>query len=560
MLVTDEYQAESTINSDTDPLLPTAGLARRYLLSAECETPKNTLGDGTLYRVEDSLTSVELCDNVPPAKGQLGVVSVIFLIFNGTIGTGIFATPSIILRSAGSVGVALLMWVVGASIAAAGTAVYIELGSGMPRSGGEKNYLEFMYRRPKFLVTCVYAGYTFLQGSGSANSLVFSKYIMHALSIEPTTSMTRFVTLICLTFCLVMHGIFLKWGLRLQNALGLFKLVILCLVALTGMLHVIGTPGFKLRDGIDIPRNFTRETFWEGSGTSINALATGMMYVIWSFDGYSSANYVLSEVRDPVWTMKRAAPAAMMAVTLVYMLVNLAYFSVVSKRDILEGGEIVAALFFRNLFGPATEKILSLVMSLSALGNVLTVLFTQGRVIQELGREGILPYSSFFASNEPFQAPLPGLFALWLVSSVIMIGVPPGDAFSFMLNLPSYILALTNAVVAVGLLALYTPAYKGWNWSPPFKAFRWTVVFFLLANMFLVFVPFVPPSPGTRLYAHLPYWFHAVVSWLMSVVGIAFWYHQFVWLPKRYGYQLERELVLQNDGTSRIAFHKVVSK
>lgn len=40
--------------------------------------------------------------------------------------------------------------------------------------------------------------------------------------------------------------------------------------------------------------------------------------------------------------MKRAAPAAMIAVTLVYMLVNLAYFSVVSKRDILEGGEIVA--------------------------------------------------------------------------------------------------------------------------------------------------------------------------------------------------------------------------
>lgn len=109
-------------------------------------------------------------------------------------------------------------------------------------------------------------------------------------------------------------------------------------------------------------------------------------------------------------------------------------------------------------------QILSLIMSLSALGNVLTVLFTQGRgesriyiylhlingsqlVIQELGREGILPYSSFFASNEPFQAPLPGLFALWLVSSVIMISVPPGDAFSFMLNC-KHRLGLHNASVS----------------------------------------------------------------------------------------------------------------
>jgi len=45
------------------------------------------------------------------------------------IGTGIYATPSVILRSSGSVGVALLMWLVGALIAAAGTTVYIELGT-----------------------------------------------------------------------------------------------------------------------------------------------------------------------------------------------------------------------------------------------------------------------------------------------------------------------------------------------------------------------------------------------------------------------------------------------
>jgi len=372
--------------------------------------------------------------------------------------------------------------------------------------------------------------------------------------------MTRFVAFMCLTFGLVMHGMFLKWGLRLQNALGLFKLVVLCLVALTGMLHVTGTPGFELQDGVDIPNNFSRETLWEGSGTSFNALVTGMMYVLWSFDGYSSANYVLSEVHNPVWTIKRAAPAAMIAVTLVYMFVNLAYFSVVSKRDILNGGQIAAALFFGNLFGPVAEKALSVVIALSALGNVLAVLFIHSRVIRELGREGILPYSSFFASNEPFNAPLPGLFAQWLISSFILISVPPGDAFLFMLNMPSYILALTNTSLAIGLLMLYTSAYRVWNWSPPFRASKWIIIFYLAANLFLVSVPFVPPTPGTELYTHLPYWAHGVVAWLMSFFGITFWYHQFVWLPQRRGYQLERKLVLQNDGTSRITFHNVAFK
>ena len=41
----------------------------------------------------------------------------------------IYATPSLTLRSCGSVGMSLLLWVLGAMIAAAGTAVFIELGT-----------------------------------------------------------------------------------------------------------------------------------------------------------------------------------------------------------------------------------------------------------------------------------------------------------------------------------------------------------------------------------------------------------------------------------------------
>lgn len=41
----------------------------------------------------------------------------------------IYATPSIILRASGSVGVTFVMWLLGVTIAAAGTAVYIELGT-----------------------------------------------------------------------------------------------------------------------------------------------------------------------------------------------------------------------------------------------------------------------------------------------------------------------------------------------------------------------------------------------------------------------------------------------
>ena len=94
-----------------------------------------------------------------------------------------------------------------------------------------------------------------------------------------------------------------------------------------------------------------------------------------SFIGYSSVNSVLSEVRNPVRTVKLAAPLAMICVATVYFFINISYFAVVSKRDILESKRIVAlvievcclvnpfiqlfcrALYFRNLFGPTTERV-----------------------------------------------------------------------------------------------------------------------------------------------------------------------------------------------------------
>lgn len=73
------------------------------------------------------------------------------------IGTGIFSTPSSVTSSVGSVGAAMLLWLLGLLLAAAGLGVWLEFGCMIPRSGGEKVYLEAVYRRPKLLITVVFA-------------------------------------------------------------------------------------------------------------------------------------------------------------------------------------------------------------------------------------------------------------------------------------------------------------------------------------------------------------------------------------------------------------------
>ncbi|KAH9897021.1 amino acid transporter [Cubamyces lactineus] len=511
--------------------------------------------------------SIGLEDHVPEHKRQLGPLSAASLIFNRVIGTGIFATPSVILRSSGSVGLSLIMWLLGATVALCGTAVYIELGTGLPRNGGEKNYLEYIYRQPKLLVTCIYAMYAVLTGWQAASCSVFGEYALHAWNPTqpPSPTAARLAGVLCITVALVLHGTMLKAGVRIQNALGLFKLLILIGIALSGLASLLRLPGFRLENP---PHNLEWSKMWQGSlQGGANAFVTGLFNVIWCFIGYSNANYALAEVRDPVRTIKRAAPLAMLSVTLVYLLVNVAYLAVVDKEEIVGSGRIVAALHFGKLWGVGAERAVSIIVAMSTLGNILAVLFTHGRVVQELGREGVLPFSSIFASNKPFNAPFAGLFEQWLVTSGLVLLVPPGDAYLFMLNLSSYPLAIINTFVSGGLVFIHLPdawlpkrlqeLRASYGWRPPFAAWTAVVVFFLLSNVFLVAVPLIPPSHGYRVYERLPYWLHVLVAWAISLGGVVYWYVWCVWLPRRGGYTLVREWVRDDDGTTRRIVRKV---
>lgn len=300
--------------------------------------------------------------------------------------------------------------------------VYMEFGTGIPRNGGEKNYLEFVYKRPRFLATGFYTGYVVLLGWAGSNSIVCGEYLLLAARVDVDRWNQRGVGIACITIAFLIHGLALKWGLRLQNLLGFIKLAILLIIVIGGFVALGGHVKVDPK-----PDNFTNA--FAGTTGSAYGVVTALYNVIWSYIGYSNANYALSETKNPVRTLKIAAPLAIAIVAVLYMLANIAYFAAVPREEILDSGRILAASFFRNVMGESAERALSVFVALSAFGNVLSVIFSQGRLVQELGREGILPFSRFWASNKPFGAPLAGLFEHWAVSMIIMLAPPPGDAY-----------------------------------------------------------------------------------------------------------------------------------
>jgi amino acid permease len=98
-------------------------------------------------------------DQAPAEKIKIGKWTLVALILNRTIGSGIFLTPHRILAGTGCVGGALFLWVIGAVISLCGLYVWLECGlsmpqrtvrgetepRGVPRSGGEKNFVSLAF-------------------------------------------------------------------------------------------------------------------------------------------------------------------------------------------------------------------------------------------------------------------------------------------------------------------------------------------------------------------------------------------------------------------------------
>ena len=85
-------------------------------------------------------------------KRSLSSYSSVSFVVGSIIGSGIFLSPSSVFIATGSVGMNLLAWILCGFVSLCATLCYIELGTEIPRSGAEFNYLkEGLGNIPAFL-------------------------------------------------------------------------------------------------------------------------------------------------------------------------------------------------------------------------------------------------------------------------------------------------------------------------------------------------------------------------------------------------------------------------
>jgi APA family basic amino acid/polyamine antiporter len=320
---------------------------------------------------------------------SVGLLQTIAISVGVTIGSGIFRVPATVAGQLQSPGPILVCWVLGGIVALCGALSIAELAGALPRSGGVFAYLLEAYGPlPAFLF-----GWTELvvirAAALGATSTIFAEYLGYFWPLTPVQ--VRYVAAAAIAAIGVINYLGVQRAALLQSAATALKYA-----ALLGL----GILAFTARGGS--AAHFSAP--W-GQGLSVSLLATALIPVLWTYDGWADPASVAGEIRDPQRNLPRALIAGALCVMLVYLLVNVGFLYALAPAQ-MAGSRLIAATVAERvpLLGAAGAGVIAAAVVLAAFSGLNGSMLTGSRIFFAMADRGL--FFRFAARVSPrFQSP-----------------------------------------------------------------------------------------------------------------------------------------------------------
>ncbi|KAF6132984.1 solute carrier family 7 member 8 [Phyllostomus discolor] len=173
-------------------------------------------------------------------KKEIGLVSACGIIVGNIIGSGIFVSPKGVLENAGSVGLALIIWIVTGLITAVGALCYAELGVTIPKSGGDYSYVKDIFGGLAGFLRLWIAVLVIYPTNQAVIALTFSNYVLQPLfpTCFPPEYGLRLLAAICLLLLTWVNCSSVRWATRVQDIFTAGKLLALALIIIMGVVQI----------------------------------------------------------------------------------------------------------------------------------------------------------------------------------------------------------------------------------------------------------------------------------------------------------------------------------
>ncbi len=376
---------------------------------------------------------------IPPRQARslftvLGVVFGLSVIIGNTVGSGILRTPGEIAQHLPSVPLFLGVWVMGALYAALGSNTLAELGTMMPESGGFTvfvrralgPYAGFVIGWSDWLSTC---------SSAALAAIVIGEYSALLFGWRKELAST-IGSAVVLGFALL-QWVGVKSGSRAQMVTAIAK---------TGAFVVLIIACFAWGRGQSVQAADTARRAVPSGFALLTALVLSMQAVIFTYDGYYAITYFSGEVRDPAREIPRSIFGGVIAVGLLYVLVNLAFLYVLPLSK-MAGDPLVAGSAAREGFGAKGDTVLRSIMIVSLLSAVNAFQLMASRILYRLGALGFLPSAEYVNRG---GTPSVGL----LLSTIVVLALVITGTFELVLAVTAFFFVSNYVLTFASLLVL----------------------------------------------------------------------------------------------------------
>ncbi|XP_037553457.1 b(0,+)-type amino acid transporter 1, partial [Nematolebias whitei] len=317
---------------------------------------------------------------------DVGLLSGISLIVGTMIGSGIFISPKSVLLYSGAVGPCLLIWTACGVLATLGALCYAELGTMITKSGAEYSYLMEAFGN---LLAYLYSWTSVMVLRPSSFAIITLSFAEYASAPFYPGCTPPLVIIKCLSAAAIIMIIFVnclsvKLASFVQNLFTAAKLVIIIIIVLAGIVLMAQGNTENLSNA------------FEGSTTSVGAIGLAFYNGLWAYDGWNQLNFITEELKDPHRNLPLAIIIGIPLVTVCYVLINVAYFTVMTPTELLLSPAVAVTFGDRVLY--PLSWIVPLFVVFSTFGSANGSCFTAGRLCYVAGREGhmvkILSYIS----------------------------------------------------------------------------------------------------------------------------------------------------------------------
>jgi APA family basic amino acid/polyamine antiporter len=382
----------------------------------------------------------------PSLQRVLGLWSAISIVIGTVIGSGVFLVPSTMIRFVGSVEKLFLVWVIAGLLSLFGALTYAELAAALPEAGGEYVYLSaayspfwgFLYGWTQFWVaksgsiaTLAAGFYTYLTAFYPALGI---PVVVTPLHIGPggTLLEIHYGQLVAIAVILILAAVNyvgVRSGGNLQVLVTAVKMLLIAGVIVAGLFSGKG--------------DFSHFASHIPTVGGVAGFFAAMVSALWAYDGWNNVSMVSSEIQEPQRNLPRALIFGTSAVIATYILINLAYFFVLSPEQVAVSHR-VAADMMAKLHGNAAAGAVTVAVLISIFAALNGSILSGSRVPYAMARDGLF-FRSAAVVHPKFKTPGNSMILLCVWSCAVVLSGWFDDLYNFVI-FGSWILYLLTAV------------------------------------------------------------------------------------------------------------------